>query len=417
MGFLYDCFILTYRMLSRVFALFSPKARLFVAGREGLFHRLSKALEGRSKPVIWFHCASLGEFEQGRPLIAGIRESHPGHLILLTFFSPSGYERQKDYDKADIISYIPLDTRYNARRFVSLAKPVLAVFVKYEFWHHHIAELARQRVPLVSVSAIFRPEQIFFKSYAGFYRRILQRFTHLFVQNEESIALLQSIGITQCTRSGDTRFDRVFEIVKGAEEIPVARMFKGSSKTMVVGSCWPDDMDVLTPFINNKAATGELKFILAPHEISETFIQRIIASLNVPAVRFSEALNADLESCRVLIIDNIGMLSRLYRYGEFAFIGGAFGDGLHNVLEAACYGLPVFFGNRNYRKFAEAVELIHRGAAFAVADYPELLARYEALRPEDDYRKVTGIAEAYVHENLGATTIILQYLNAMLSKV
>lgn len=417
MGILYDCFILTYRILSRLSAIFSPKARLFVTGRKGLFQRLSKALGDHGKPVIWFHCASLGEFEQGRPLIAHVRESYPHHQILLTFFSPSGYETQKEYDKADIISYMPLDTRSNARRFIALVKPALAVFVKYEFWHHHIAELARQRVPLVSVSAIFRPDQIFFKSYGGFYRRILQRFTHFFVQNEESLALLHSIGITQCTRAGDTRFDRVFEIVSRAEEIPIARAFKGSSKAMVVGSCWPDDMEVLTPFINNKAASDELKFILAPHEISETFIQRILGALTVPAVRYSQASGADLGASRVLIIDNIGMLSRLYRYGEFAFVGGAYGDGLHNILEAACYGVPVFFGNKNYQKFAEAVELIRRGAAFAVADYRELLQCYEQVRAEESYRKATRVAEEYVRENLGATTTILQYLDTILKKV
>jgi 3-deoxy-D-manno-octulosonic-acid transferase len=416
MGFLYDCFILAYRIFSRLLAPFNPKARLFVAGRRGLLKRLSKALEGRWKPVIWFHCASLGEFEQGRPLIAHVRESYPDHIILLTFFSPSGYEMQKEYDKADVISYMPLDTRSNARRFVDLVKPVLAVFVKYEFWHHHIAELARRKVPVISVSAIFRPGQIFFKSYGGFYRRILQRFTHLFVQNDESLRLLRNIGIRQCSRAGDTRFDRVFEIVQCAEEIPIARDFKGSSKAMVVGSCWPDDMEVLTPFINNKAGSGELKFILAPHEISEAFIQRIIGSLDVPAIRYSQASGADLDSCRVLIIDNIGMLSRLYRYGEFAFVGGAYGDGLHNILEAACYGVPVFFGNRNYRKFAEAVELIRRGAAFPIADYPGLLQRYEQLRGDEDYRIATRVAEEYVRENLGATKTILQYLDTILRR-
>lgn len=414
MRFLYDCFILTYDVLSRLLALFNPKARLFVAGRRGLLQRLSKALEGRGKPVIWFHCASLGEFEQGRPLIAHVRDAYPNHLILLTFFSPSGYEMQKEYDKADIISYMPLDRRSNARRFVSLVKPVLAVFVKYEFWHYHIEELHRQNVPLVSVSAIFRPDQIFFKWHGGFYRRILHRFTHLFVQNEESINLLNSIGITQCTKAGDTRFDRVFEIVQRAEEIPIARTFKGSSKTMVVGSSWPDDMEVLTPFINNKGGSGELKFIIAPHEIGENFILRIVNSLEVPTVRYSQASGADLDSARVLIIDNIGMLSRLYRYGEYAFIGGAYGDGLHNILEAACYGLPVFFGNRNYKKFNEAVELIRRGGAFAVADYRELLEQYELLRAEENYRKANKVCEDYVRENLGATKTIVQYLDTIL---
>lgn len=416
MQFLYDCFILAYNILSRLSAPFNPKARLFVAGRRQLFSSLSKALEGCGRPVIWFHCASLGEFEQGRPLIARLRESYPEYLILLTFFSPSGYEAQKKYDKADIISYMPLDTKSNARRFVSLVKPALAVFVKYEFWHYHIAELARQRVPLVSVSAIFRPGQIFFKAYGGFYRRILGCFTHLFVQNDESLTLLQGIGISQCTRAGDTRFDRVFEIVRHAEEIPVARAFKGSSKAMVVGSCWPDDMEVLTPFINNKAGSGALKFILAPHEISETFIQKIIESLDVKVVRYSKASNAGLDSSRVLIIDNIGMLSRLYRYGEFAFVGGAYGDGLHNILEAACYDVPVFFGNINYRKFAEAVELIKRGGAFAVADYPELLRQYDVLSVDENYRRATEVSHEYVRENLGASKVIFQYLDTILTR-
>lgn len=416
MRLLYDGFIFLYATSSRIASLFNPKARQFSAGRKGLTSKIALAFRDNTAPVIWMHCASLGEFEQGRPVIEAFRELYPDHKILLTFFSPSGYEVQKGYNNADFIFYLPMDTASNARKVVHAVRPVLAIFVKYEFWHYYAAELSRQQIPLLSISAIFREDQLFFKSYGGFYRRILLSFTHFFVQNDESLQLLKSIGVKSCTRAGDTRFDRVHQIVSQAKEIPVVRSFKGLSQVFVVGSCWPDDMKVLTPFINNKAASGALKFIVAPHEITEAFIGSIISSLEVKCERYSQIGSSIPDDCKVLIIDNVGMLSRLYRYGEFAFVGGGYGDGLHNILEAACYGVPVFFGNLKYRKFAEAVELIRRGGAYAVADYADLLRRYELLSTPENYRHANLVTRQYVEENLGATHTIMNYCDTILKQ-
>lgn len=414
MRLLYDCFIFLYAAISRISGLFNPKARQFSAGRKGLTEKIALAFRNNTSPVIWIHCASLGEFEQGRPVIEAFRVLHPDHKILLTFFSPSGYEVQKAYRNADYIFYLPMDTASNARKMVEAVRPALAIFVKYEFWYYFATELSRQKVPLLSISAIFREDQLYFKSYGGFYRRILHAFTHFFVQNDESIFLLRSINIDRCTRAGDTRFDRVHQIVSQAKEIPEVRTFKGSSQVFVVGSCWPDDMRVLTPFINNKAASGALKFIVAPHEISESFIHSIIQSLEVSCIRYSQIDAGIPHDCKVLIIDNVGMLSRLYRYGEFAFVGGGYGDGLHNILEAACYGVPVFFGDRKYRKFAEAVELIRRGGAYAVSDYADLLRRFDFLSIPENYRSANLITRQYVEENLGATDTIMNYCSTIL---
>lgn len=415
MRLLYNSFIFFYGVISKIAGILNPKAKLFAAGRRGLTDRIVLTFRDNTAPVIWIHCASLGEFEQGRPVIEKFRESYHGHKILLTFFSPSGYEVQKGYSNADFIFYLPMDTAANARKFVTATRPVLAIFVKYEFWYHYATELRRQQIPLLSVSAIFRKDQLFFKSYGGFYRKILLAFTHFFVQNEESVQLLRSIGIHHCTRAGDTRFDRVHQIVSQANEIPSVRNFKGSSRVFVVGSCWPDDMKVLTPFINNKAATGALKFIIAPHEISESFISDIVNSLEVKCLRYSQIGNAAVAvDVQVLIIDNVGMLARLYGYGEFAFVGGGYGDGLHNILEAACYGVPVFFGNLKYRKFAEAVELIRRGGAFAVADYADLLRRYDSVDTPESYKQANLVTRQYVEENLGATDTIMNYCATIL---
>lgn len=415
MRLLYNSFIFFYGISAKIAGIYNPKAKLFAAGRKGLTGRIAKAFHENSAPVIWIHCASLGEFEQGRPIIERFRASYPAHKILLTFFSPSGYEVQKKYSNADFVFYLPMDTAANARKFIAATRPALAIFVKYEFWYHYATELRRRQIPLLSVSAIFRKDQIFFKPYGGFYRQILKAFTHFFVQNDESVQLLKSIGIQECTRAGDTRFDRVYEIVSQAKEIPAVRSFKGSSRVFVIGSCWPDDMKVLTPFINNKAASGALKFIIAPHEISASFIGNIVSALEVKSIRYSQVTDAGIaDDVKVLIIDNVGMLARLYRYGEFAFVGGGYGDGLHNILEAACYGVPVFFGNLRYRKFAEAVELIRRGGAFAVADYPDLLRRFDSLGTPENYKQANLVTRQYVEENLGATDTIVNYCAALL---
>jgi 3-deoxy-D-manno-octulosonic-acid transferase len=404
---LYNLAIFLLGVGVRVAALFHPKAKAFAQGRKRGFRELAARFQHQPGFVVWIHCASLGEFEQGRPLIEALKERFPDVRVLLTFFSPSGYEVRKNYDKADYVCYMPLDTAANARRFISLVKPDLAIFVKYEFWHHFARTLHKNNIPLLSVSAIFRQDQLFFQSYGGFYRNILKQFSSFFVQNDESVRLLQSIGIHNVRRAGDTRFDRVYQVVQQAEEIAIAKSFKADQKVLVVGSSWTEDLDVLIPFINE----DRLKFIIAPHEISESSLIILERSLQVRSVRYSRAAQTpDLDEARVLIIDNVGMLSRLYRYGEFAYVGGAFGKGLHNILEAACYGVPIFFGNRNYEKFQEAVDLINRGGAFEVSDYPDFKAKYEMLNIPENFLLACEVTRQYVEENLGATRMIIDYV-------
>lgn len=402
---MYDLIIRVLQAIVWIASRFNTKARLFVNGRRRLFHQLKASFASNNNPVIWVHCASLGEFEQGRPVIESLKENFPHYKILLTFFSPSGYEIKKNYTSADWITYLPWDTKANALQFVEITKPRLALFIKYEFWHNYSLYLQKKNIPLLSVSCLFRDDQIYFKSYGSFFRKTLKNFSHFFVQNPASQKLLKSIGIDNITITGDTRFDRVQQIIQQGEQIPIAAKFKSDQKTMIIGSCWPEDLHVLTPFINE----GKMKFILAPHEPSESFLAEIENSLQVRVVRFSKA-NGSLEQAQVLLIDNIGMLSRLYRYGEFAYIGGAFGKGLHNILEAACYGVPIFFGNKNFEKFKEANDLIMRGGAFEVSSYTDLKTKYELLnsRPES-FLLACEVTSLYVKENLGATGKIVNY--------
>jgi 3-deoxy-D-manno-octulosonic-acid transferase len=394
-------------------SLFNLKARLFINGRKGVFKKLEEQITKNNAPVIWVHCASLGEFEQGRPIIEKLKAAYSSHKILLTFFSPSGYEVRKNYNQADFVFYLPWDTPKNARQFVSLVSPSLVIFIKYEFWFNYSSELKKKNIPLLSVASIFRKEQLFFKSYGGFYRKILSNFQYFFVQNDKSVELLHSIGIKNCAKVGDTRFDRVYEMVQKSEPIPVVAQFKGDEKIMVIGSCWPEDLDVLIPFINEHYY--HLKFIIAPHEISSSFIQEIENGINAETIRYSKLATKKIEDCRVLIIDNIGMLGKLYKYGEFAFIGGAFGKGLHNILEAACYGLPIFFGNKNYRKFQEAVDLINRGGAFDISDYRDLKTKYEMVNEPQSFLLACEVTRSYVEENLGATDKVMHHCKKILT--
>jgi len=398
--------------LARIAAVFNPKVAAFVSGRKEIFARLSTAFQSENAPIAWIHCASLGEFEQARPIIESFRVNFPRYKILLTFFSPSGYEVRKEYTKADFVFYLPWDTAENARQFINISRPKIVFFVKYEFWHHYIKELSLQKIPVLSVSSIFRSNQVFFKSYGSFFRSILERFNHFFVQNEKSSQLLRSIGIENITVAGDTRFDRVTQIIKQAKEIFIAKEFKSNANLLVVGSCWPEDMELLAPHINSNA--GKLKFIIAPHEIKESFVAEIENSLSVKTIRYSKA-DHDLTPYDVLIIDNVGMLSSLYRYGEFAYVGGGFGKGLHNILEAASYGIPVFFGNKNYEKFQEAKDLIMHGGAFEVSDYADFKKKYELLisRPEN-YLLACEVTKSYVKEHTGATEKIIQYCHQLL---
>lgn len=394
-------------ILYRLAVPFNLKAKQFVSGRNNLFEKISARFAGNSYKIIWVHCASLGEFEQGRPIIELIKKQRTDIKILLTFFSPSGYEIRKNYEGADFIYYLPWDTRKNAEKFIAITKPVLAIFVKYEFWYNYSNELKKKNIPLLSASCILRPDQVFFKPYGGLFRKILKNFTAFYVQNLETKILLASIGIAS-TIAGDTRFDRVLQIIANAKEVPLAKAFKNESQLWVAGSCWPEDLEVLSSFIHDHSY--HLKFIIAPHEITEKFIAEIERSLQVKTIRFSKASFDNVADANVMIIDNIGMLSTLYRYGEVAYVGGAFGDGLHNILEAACYGVPIFFGDKNYEKFQEAHDLIMRGGAFEVSGYSDLKAKYELLnnKPEN-YLLACEVTKSYVEENRGATKKIVDY--------
>jgi 3-deoxy-D-manno-octulosonic-acid transferase len=412
MVILYNISIVLLSGIYKLAALFNSKASDFVKGRKNIFKKLEEQFSENNSPVIWIHCASLGEFEQGRPLIEAFKNEKPNHKILLTFFSPSGYEVRKNYTSADFIFYLPWDGKSNAKKFISITKPSLAIFIKYEFWYHYTHQLHKQNIPIVSASSIFRRDQFFFKPYGSFYRDVLKKFTYFFVQNTVSVKLLNGIGIRNCKHTGDTRFDRVNTLTHQPGEISLVEKFKDKQHTWVVGSSWQEDMDVLLPFINESA--NRLKFIIAPHEISESFINTIEKNLQVKSMRFSKATE-NPEAHSVLIIDNIGMLSKLYKYAEFAYVGGGFGKGLHNILEPACYGIPVFFGNRNYEKFQEANDLIMRGGAFEISGYADLRSKYELLisRPEN-YLIACEVTAEYVKENLGATDLIIGYCKKLL---
>lgn len=409
---LYNISIFLLGIGLKLLSLFHTKAKAFVTGRKGILKKIEDSLAGNHNPIIWVHCASLGEFEQGRPVIESLKTEFPHHKIFLTFFSPSGYLVRKTYPKADYIFYLPLDTTQNARKFVALVNPRLAIFVKYEFWLHYSKELNQKGIPLISISSIFRKDQFFFRKTGSLHRSILKNFTHFFVQNAGSVELLRSIGLYNSTLSGDTRFDRVNQIEQHRTEIDIAKKFKADQKVFVIGSCWQEDLDVLIPFINE----NKIKFIVALHEITDSMLRSLQQSLSVKWILYSLAEGKDLEDFDVLIIDNVGMLSKLYQYGEFAYIGGAFGKGLHNILEAACYGMPVFFGNKNYKKFREAVDLINRGGAFEISSYNDLKHKYEMVNMPETFLLACEVCRQYILENVGATEKIMNYCRRVLGR-
>jgi len=406
MTFIYRLGILFFTLATRVAALFNEKARFFVAGRKNWKRTLTEKVDPSAK-YIWVHCASLGEFEQGRPVIEEIKSRFPEYKIALTFFSPSGYEIRKNYALADVVSYLPVDTKKNARTFLDIIQPEKVFFVKYEYWHFYFSELKKRKIPLFEVSAIFHQNLIFFKNtWAGnWYRKMLFEVEHFFVQNESSSQLLQSVGISHCTVSGDTRFDRVAAIASGAKEIPIIEQFKSELPLIVAGSTWKPDEELLSAFINNSKG---VKFIIAPHEVTETNINRLQQLVKKPAVRFSKAVANDINTCDVLIIDSIGMLSSVYRYGSFAYIGGGFGVGIHNILEAATFGLPIVFGP-NFKKFKEAVDLTTGGGAFPITNQEQINDTFNhLLTDENALKNASVICSKYVAKNVGSTQIIIK---------
>jgi 3-deoxy-D-manno-octulosonic-acid transferase len=407
---LYNIALGLYALLLRLVAPFVPKAAAWVAGRRGLLAHIRQTIGTDSAPRVWFHCASLGEFEQGRPLIEAYRKAHPGTKVVLTFFSPSGYEVRKSWPGADYIFYLPLDTRGNARAFLDVVQPRLVVFVKYEFWYHFLNEAHRRGIPAIVVSAIFRAEQVFFKSWGGFFRKILTRFAHIFTQTEASAALLRGIGLTRISVAGDTRFDTVVATAAAPPRaLPVVDAFVADgAPVLVVGSSWPEDLPALTPLLQRYQK--ELRVLVAPHEISETNLQLVEEALPGQVVRYSKADAATVGQARVLLVDNVGLLSQLYRFGKYAYIGGAFGKGLHNTLEAAAFGLPLFFGP-TYAKFQEAIELVELKCAFPVHNAAELETAFRYLWQHEDARlRLQDTMLDYVHEQAGATRTIMAAL-------
>jgi len=406
MIFFYKTGIYFYSLIIRFYSVFNEKARFFVRGRKNWEEILTQKIDRNAK-YIWFHCASLGEFEQGRPVIEELKEQFPKYKIILTFFSPSGYEIRKNYPLADVVAYLPMDTKRNAKAFLNIVNPEKAFFIKYEFWYFYISELKKRNIPLYIISAIFRENQQFFKNtpWGKWYRKMLKRVDHLFVQNEKSGELLKTIGISDFTISGDTRFDRVAAIAKVSKEIPIVEKFRGNSMLIIAGSTWKPDEELLAAFINQ---SSNIKFIIAPHEVSSANINRIQQLLKKQAVLFSKVNETEIDSFQVLIIDSVGLLSSLYRYGNIAYIGGGFGVGIHNILEAATFGLPVIFGP-NYKKFKEAVDLTLEGGAISITNSGELLnALNNLISRKSELEKASEICRNYVAKNMGSTKLIIK---------
>lgn len=436
MTLLYSIGISFFHFLIRIGAIFGKKARKWVDGRKGLLEKIESDVDS-SKKHIWFHFASLGEFEQGRSVLEEFKKRFPDKLIIITFFSPSGYEIRKNYSLAEHVFYLPADSASNAKRFVELINPEMVFFTKYDYWLFYFRELKRENIPLYMVSAIYRPDQVFFKWYGGIFRQILSYVSHFFVQNQESISLLNRIGLENATLSGDTRFDRVVAVSKNVRELPVISYFATGHRVMVAGSTWPQDLERLLAF---HQVFPDWKLIIAPHEVSKESVD-YTRKLFSMAVLFSELsdhmhkeqlkmdqsrqreIDMDLvyhdtdteadtipeHKAPILIIDNVGMLSSLYGYGDIAYIGGGFGAGIHNTLEAAAYGMPVIFGP-NYHKFQEAKDLIQAKAAYSISNERELILVMDELMDYKVRIEAGNRAVGYVQQQAGATERIMNFI-------
>lgn len=407
MEFLYNIGIRAYYLGVLLASVFNKKAKLWIEGRRGQFIKMEQELAGEES-IVWVHCASLGEFEQGRPVIEKWKENHPESKILLTFYSPSGYEIRKDYEAVDFVYYLPLDTKKNARKFFELVNPKYSIFIKYEFWYHFLRKAKESGTQLILISAIFRPDQLFFKSYGAWYRKMLSCFDAIFVQDVNSLKLVSRFENLSVNIAGDTRFDRVAEIAKETQAAVIAENFSKGRFTYVLGSTWTKDEDLLIRYINEN--NSDACFIIAPHEIGKNHIQQLVNRMHRRVALYSMANGDEIKLAKVLILDNIGILSSTYRYGDVAFLGGGFGKGIHNILEPAVYGMPVVFGPK-YRKFREAIELVKEGGAFPVSSFEELKSIFDTLREDKKKLEKTSIAtKQFVQRNLGATGVILNYL-------
>ncbi len=402
--------MLLYRAGIRIASLWNNKAKLWLDGRKNIFDRLRAELRSHDSKIIWFHCSSLGEFEQGRPLIEKLKSQNPNLKFLLTFFSPSGYEIRKDYKGVDWVFYLPLDSKRNAKTFLDIANPVLAVIVKYDYWYYYLNKCKKRKIPLLLVSGIFRKDQPFFKWYGNLHRSMLNCFTHFFVQDKESLQLLQSININNATVAGDTRFDRVSEIAENFTPIEELEKFCGSSQVLVAGSTWPDDEKMIKDATTN---IPDLKIIIAPHEIHKEHIDQL-RSIFPDAILHSQlkAHSSQPTTSNCLIIDNIGMLSKLYHYATITYVGGGFNKGIHNTLEAAVYGKPVLFGP-NYKKFREAVGLIEKGGGICIRSSNELsVILQKFINNKSELELSSKNSFEFVKQNKGATEKILHYIKA-----
>ena len=406
MLFLYNLIVQIAGFLLKIVALFSTKIKLFVDGRKPVFEILQTKINPNDK-TIWFHAASLGEYEQGLPVIEKIKEKFPNHKIVITFFSPSGYEVRKNNAVADVTVYLPLDTRKNAEQFLSLVHPEMAFFIKYEYWPNYLNEMQKLNVPTYLISGIFRKNQLFFKWYGGFYRNALKNFTYFFVQNESSKKLLLELGKTNVAVSGDTRFDRVATILEKDNTLDFIETFKNDTLTIVVGSSWPKDENLLVEYINQ--TSGKVKFIIAPHNIKNEQIQELKNSITKKTVLFSEKSTKNLADFDVFLIDTIGILTKIYSYADIAYVGGGFGNpGVHNILEPATFGVPIVIGP-NFSHFAEATALVNMEGCISISDKKGLFDAFSNLIANEDIRHEKGhICSTFVQMNKGATTIILK---------
>lgn len=407
MSVLYFILIQFYGFVIRIGSLFSNKARLWVHGRTNWKQQLKSALSGNAKPRIWFHCASLGEFEQGRPVLEQLRKDFPNHFIVLSFFSPSGYEAKKNEVLADYVCYMPLDGPKASKAFINILNPSLVFFVKYEFWYFYGKELHRRKISFYCLSAIFRPGQIYFKPWGKFFKKILTRYTHLFVQDQASLELLYRNSIPSVTVSGDTRFDRVLEISSRETSLPLIESFCKNQTSFIAGSTWPEDEKALSVLLQ---AYPELKIVIAPHEISESRLRSIESKFKGKTQRYSRITGSIDSNTNVLIIDSIGLLSLIYRFGKYTYVGGGFGKGVHNILEAAVYGKPVFFGP-NHQKFKEARDLKAMGGGIGIKHGKGFIAAFEMMESNEvNYAILSTKNRKYIEDRKGATAILMNYL-------
>ncbi|WP_299431698.1 glycosyltransferase N-terminal domain-containing protein [uncultured Maribacter sp.] len=411
MHFFYNIIVLLAGVLLRVIALFSPKIALFIKGRKNVFPILKGQLTPNDS-IIWIHVASLGEFEQGLPIIEKLKDNYPSYKILVTFFSPSGYEVKKNTKTADLVTYLPLDTKSNAVNFIKTTRPKLAIFVKYEVWPNYIRELHKRKIPTILISAFFNKEQIYFKSYGHYMRNILSKFTHIFVQDSNSKILLNSINYTHTTISGDTRFDRVSEILQRDNTLDFMQNFKGNSKCFIAGSSWPEDEEIIVDYINNNSST--LKYVIAPHNIKKEHINNLKKSISKKVVLYSEIEQTTINSYDVLLVDTIGLLTKIYSYADIAYVGGGFVTGLHNTLEPAVFGIPILIGP-NYSGFKEAEELTLQKGILSiknVLEFKEIMNLF--LSDKILYNQTSDINKNYVINNTGASIQILDYIRKVL---